>query len=236
MQEKYKAMFEKLQQELRKKQLYVEELKGKVSFQFLKKYIKIFFIHSLLFSKILDDVEIEKLKDALSQQIEIPYKEIVKQLEQELQNLKQEIHKLRHENSLINATKEHDRNEQETLFEQLKLKYVVEVCKLVIFSKTSFQINFFIAKFKVNAIRKDRDIIRQKLQETNQNEANKIKEVLKENNHFKIKVKSLLEENDELREKLEQKESHQNALMRSNSKALSEYSAKIAALEVIIKK
>lgn len=55
--------------------------------------------------------------------------------------------------------------------------------------------------------------------------------MLKDNNHFKIKVKSLLEENEELREKLEQRESHQNALIRSNSKALSEYSAKIAALE-----
>ena len=58
--------------------------------------------------------------------------------------------------------------------------------------------------------------------------------MLKENNHFKIKVKSLLEENEELREKLEQRESHQNALIRSHSKALSEYSAKIAALEVFI--
>jgi hypothetical protein len=32
MQEKYKSMFEKMQQELRRKQLYIEELKTRVFF------------------------------------------------------------------------------------------------------------------------------------------------------------------------------------------------------------
>jgi hypothetical protein len=31
MQEKYKSMFEKMQQELRRKQLYIEELKNRVN-------------------------------------------------------------------------------------------------------------------------------------------------------------------------------------------------------------
>lgn len=31
MQDKYKSMFEKMQQELRKKQLYIEDLKNKVN-------------------------------------------------------------------------------------------------------------------------------------------------------------------------------------------------------------
>ena len=35
MQEKYKSMFDKMQQELRKKQLYIEDLKNKVRFHLI---------------------------------------------------------------------------------------------------------------------------------------------------------------------------------------------------------
>ena len=37
MQEKYRSMFDKMQQELRKKQLYIEDLKNKVNLNKLQK-------------------------------------------------------------------------------------------------------------------------------------------------------------------------------------------------------
>lgn len=86
--------------------------------------------------------------------------------------------------------------------------------------------------FKLNAMRKDRDMIRLKLQENNHVEANKIKEILKENGGLKIKLKALIEENEELREKLEHHESHQNSIVRNNSKVVSDLTAKISMLEV----
>lgn len=187
MQEKYKAMFEKMQQELKKKQLYIEDLKMKQ----------------------LDEVELEKLKESLSEQIEAPYKEIVRQLENELQNLKQEYNKVKYENSFLQASIEHDKKENDTLIEQLKLKYELEV----------------------NAIRKDRDIMRQKLQESNLIEAGKLKEISKENANLRIKLKALNEENDELREKIEHQETHQNSLIRNQTKTLSDLNTKISALE-----
>lgn len=39
MQEKYKSMFEKMQQELRRKQLYIEELKNRVFINLRLKYL-----------------------------------------------------------------------------------------------------------------------------------------------------------------------------------------------------
>lgn len=63
-------------------------------------------------------------------------------------------------------------------------------------------------------------------------EINKIKEVVRENNQFKIKLKSLMEENDELREKIEHTESQNNSLIRNHSKVLSDFTTKISILEV----
>lgn len=188
MQEKYKAMLEKMQQELRKKQLFIEELKNRE----------------------LDEIKLEKIKEELSQQIEMPYKDIVKQLEIELQKLQQELNKSRFEASFLKSVNEHDKTEHYNHVEQLKMKNEIEL----------------------SAMRKDRDCLRQKLQETNHAELCKVKEVIRENNQFKIKVKSLLEENEELREKLEHNETHNSALSRNHAKILSDYSTKISILEV----
>ena len=81
-------------------------------------------------------------------------------------------------------------------------------------------------------MRKDRDLIRVKLQEHNHAEATKIKEILKENGGLKVKLKALIEENEELREKFEHHESHQNSIVRNNSKVVSDLTAKISMLEV----
>ncbi|CAF0714870.1 unnamed protein product [Brachionus calyciflorus] len=187
MQDKYKSMFEKMQQELRRKQLFIEELK----------------------TRELDDVKLDRLKEELSQQIEGPYKDIVRQLEQELQKIQSECNRLRQESGVLKSANEHEKTEHHNYLEQLKLKQEIEL----------------------NALRKDRDILRQKLQENNQAEALKIKEVIRENNQHKIKIKSLVEENEELREKIEHIESHNNSLMRNHSKLISDLSTKISVLE-----
>jgi chromosome segregation ATPase len=83
----------------------------------------------------------------------------------------------------------------------------------------------------VSAIRKDRDIMRQKLQENNFTEASKLKEISKENANLRIKLKALNEENDELREKLEHQESHQNSLVRNQTKTVSDLNTKLSASE-----
>jgi hypothetical protein len=158
----------------------------------------------------LDEVKLERLKEDLTQEIETPYKEIVKQLENELQKLQQECNKIRFENNTLKSSSEHTKTEQNNFLDQIKMKHEIEL----------------------NAIRKDRDSLRLKLQETNQAEINRVKEVVRENNQLKIKVKSLLEENEELREKLEHSEMHNNLLIRNHSKSLSDYATKISVLEV----
>ncbi len=110
----------------------------------------------------------------------------------------------------MKSSSEHSKTEQNSLFDQLKLKHEVEL----------------------NALRKDRDSLRLKLQETNHAELNRVKEVIRENNQLKIKVKSLIEENEEIREKLEHSELHNNLLVRNQSKSLSDYETKISVLEV----
>lgn len=161
-------------------------------------------------SKELDEVKLERIKEELSQQIEAPYKDIVRQLEQALQAQQTEIGKLHNENQLLRASNEHQKQEHHIYLDQLKLKQEVEL----------------------NVIRQERDTLRVKLQENNQADINKIKEVLRENNQLKIKVKALIEENEELREKVERAESHNNLLVRNQSKALSDYSTRVSVLEV----
>ena len=157
----------------------------------------------------MDDVKLERIKEDLSEQIEAPYKEIVRQLENELQKLQHEVTKLRYEANFHKSAVEHEQSEHHTFIDQLKLKHDIEL----------------------NAIRKERDMLRLKLQENNQSEISKIKDVIRENSQLKIKVKSLMEENDELREKIEHLEMHNNSLVRNHSKLVSEFTSKVSVLE-----
>jgi hypothetical protein len=160
----------------------------------------------------LDDVKLERIKEELSQQIEGPYKDIVRQFERELEKLQQESNKLKYENNYLKSNMDHDKGEQSNFLDQLKLKHEVEL----------------------NTMRKDRDALREKLQETNHAEISRIKEVIRENNQYKVKVKALIDENDELREKIEHTETQNNALIRNHSKSVSDYTTKISILEVIL--
>lgn len=158
----------------------------------------------------MDEVKLERIKEELSTQIESPYKEIVRQLESELQKLQQETIKLNYDLDFQRSVNEHDKAEHSNYVDQLKLKQEIEM----------------------NAVRKERDTLRVKLQESNQSDISKIKDVIRENNQLKIKVRSLIEENDEVRTKIDQLEVHNNSLVRNQSKLVSEYSTKISVLEV----
>lgn len=136
----------------------------------------------------------------------------MRQLEQALQAQANEIDKLRAEANLLRSTNQRDKAEHHTLVDQLKAKHDMEL----------------------GVLRRERDTLRAKLQETNQAEINKIKEALRENNQLRVRVKALIEENDELREKIERAESHNNLLVRNHSKALSDFSSRISVLEVHI--
>jgi hypothetical protein len=160
----------------------------------------------------LDEVKLERLREELSQEIEAPYKDIVRQLENELQNLQQQLTKLKYDNNFQKTTNERERTEHHNFIEQLRVKHDIEL----------------------TALKRDRDSLRLKLQENNQSEIAKIKDVIRENNQYKIKVKSLIEENEELREKIDNLETHNNALIRNQSKIVSDYTTKIAMLEVSI--
>ncbi len=160
----------------------------------------------------MDEVKLERLREELSQEIEAPYKDIVRQLENELQNLQQQLTKLKYDNNFQKTTNERERTEHHNFIEQLRVKHDIEL----------------------TALKRDRDSLRLKLQENNQSEIAKIKDVIRENNQYKIKVKSLIEENEELREKIDNLETHNNALIRNQSKIVSDYTTKIAMLEVSI--
>ena len=85
---------------------------------------------------------------------------------------------------------------------------------------------------EMNAMRKDRDILRDKCQETNQIDISKMKEVIRENNQLKIKLRSVLEENEEVRERVDHAETQNNSIVRNHSKVTSDFSTKISILEV----
>lgn len=51
----------------------------------------------------------------------------MKQFESELEKLQQECNRMRYENGFLKSSNEHDKNEFQTLAEQLKLKHEIEV-------------------------------------------------------------------------------------------------------------
>jgi hypothetical protein len=158
----------------------------------------------------LDEVKLDNLREEIAHELEAPYKDIVRQLELELQKMQQELVKIKSDNQTLRNALERGKEENDAFVEQMKLKHQVEL----------------------SAIKKDRDVLRQKMQETNHAEINRIKELIRENNQLKVKVNALSEENDEVREKLAYAESNNNALTRSHSKSVSDYSTKISVLEV----
>jgi hypothetical protein len=158
----------------------------------------------------LDEVKLEGLREEIAHELEAPYKDIVRQLELELQKLQQELVKIKSDNQTLRNALERGKEENDSFIEQMKLKHEVEL----------------------SAIKKDRDVLRKKMQETNHSEIGRIKELIRENNQLKVKVNALSEENDEVREKLERAETNNNALTRNHSKSMSDYSTKISVLEV----
>lgn len=135
---------------------------------------------------------------------------IVHQFEQALQTQKSNFEKMQNENQMLRSVNEREKKENHLIIDQLKIKHDIEL----------------------GMIRRERDSLRSKLQESNQADINKIKDAIRENNQLKIKVTAFSEENEELREKLERAESQNSILVRSHSKALSEYSTRISLLEV----
>ncbi len=65
----------------------------------------------------------------MSQEIEMPYKDIVKQFEFELEKMQQECNRFRYESAFLKSSNDHDKNEFQTLTEQLKMKHDIEVVK-----------------------------------------------------------------------------------------------------------
>ena len=77
----------------------------------------------------MDEVKFERLKEELTNQLEVDYKNIVKAYTIELENLKEECNKLRYETTFLKSANEHDKAEFQSLFDQIKLKHDVEVNK-----------------------------------------------------------------------------------------------------------
>jgi septal ring factor EnvC (AmiA/AmiB activator) len=131
-------------------------------------------------------------------------------LELELQRLQEECNKQKFEITLMRSSSENEKNENSTFSEQLKMRYESELATL----------------------RNDRDKLREKIQESNQGEINKIKEVIRENNQLRLKMNSFIEENEELREQLEHSQTHNNSLILNHSKEFAQFTTKLSILQV----
>ena len=120
-----------------------------------------------------------------------------------------ECDKLNYENVSMRAGGEHEKSEQANFVEQLRLKHDMET----------------------KAMRKERDALRARLQQSNDADVSRIKEVMRESQMLKTRVKALLDENDELRERLERAEAHTSSLTRQHARSLADLSSKVASLE-----
>ena len=88
-------------------------------------------VHFVLFlsSQTVTPQRMEILRMELAEEIEQPYREKYKKLDEELEKFRNEYNKLRYEYSFLKSEYEHEKEEHQRVLDELKLQNEAEVIK-----------------------------------------------------------------------------------------------------------
>ncbi|XP_071082118.1 centrosomal protein of 83 kDa-like [Haliotis cracherodii] len=187
VQEKYKTMLEQTRRELVERTAEIEELRAKV----------------------VTPQRLEILKLQVTEDLEKTYREKYYKQEQEIEEYRNSLNKVRYEFSFLKSEYEHDKLESQRVVEELKMQHDAEVTNL----------------------RKERDTTINRITTENTADSQKVRVLQRENAQLHLKLKSLLSEMEEIRAQREKIGLESDSVTRIQSKQLSENTAVIKSLE-----
>lgn len=187
VQDKYKTIMDQLRKELAVRHAGMEDLK----------------------SQTLNSQKLEMLKLQVTEELEKPYREKFNRLDVEAEKYRNEYNKLKYEYSFLKSEYEHDKQQQQQVVEEIKLRHEAEVTNL----------------------RKEREAQIARQQHDSGGDTQRVRVMQRENAQLHLKVKGLLTELEEIRAQREHQGLQSDSVTRLQAKQMAEYAANIKALE-----
>ena len=165
-------------------------------------------------SQVFTPQKMEILRMRLQRKVELPYRQRLETLENELERSKSDFNKLRYDYSFLKSEYEHEHSQYQRIQDEMKSQYETQIVNL----------------------QRERDFLIKRQEELN--DSQRVRTLQRENTQLNLKVKSLLNELEELREKQEAckreqaaKEKEWDKLNQMEQKKPLELEATIAELE-----
>lgn len=187
VQEKYKSMYEDSRREVADKQAMLEELRNKT----------------------VTPQKLDMIKMQVSDELERTYREKYQKQEAEIEELRTQCNKYKHELFFLKSEYEHEQAESRQILAEMKLQHDAEVTNL----------------------RKERESTIIKIQSEGSQDSQRVRVLQRENAQLHLKIKGLMTEMDEVRAQREKVSSESESLVRIQSKQISEHQATIKSLE-----
>ncbi len=188
VQEKYKGLLDQVRREIGSKHVENEELR----------------------TQVMTDQKLEIFKMQMQDEVEMPYRQKMSAVNEELDQFRTEYNKLKYEYSFLKSVYEHDKQENARILDEMKMRHEAEVSNL----------------------RKEREMIIGRSQAEGPGDAQRVRVLQRENAQLHLKLKGLLTELEEIRAQREHQGLQSDHVGRMQSKQLAENQANIKALEV----
>ncbi|XP_070558809.1 centrosomal protein of 83 kDa-like isoform X1 [Ptychodera flava] len=160
-------------------------------------------------SQIITPQKLDLMKLKLAEELEQPTRERMVRMEAEVEKYRNDFNKLRYEYSFLKQEYEHEKAETQRVMEELKIKYESEMENL----------------------RRDRETIAARFSSENNQDAQRVRVLQRENAQMNLKMKGLLTELEEIRAQREQAGLQSDHVARMQTKQLTENAATIKSLE-----
>lgn len=163
----------------------------------------------ILKTQVLDPKKMEMLKLQVHTDLDKNYREKFEFMSKDMEKCRNELSKLKYEYSFLKSEYEHERQEHQSLLNEMNLRHEAEVTNL----------------------RKERENILERQQKESTNDTQHLRAVQKENIQLNLKVKSLLSELEEIRAQREQVGLQADSVTRLQVKQLTELQSSLKAIE-----
>ncbi len=132
-------------------------------------------------SQVFTPQKMEILRMRLQRKVELPYRQRLETLQNELEKSKSDFNKLRYDYSFLKSEYEHEHSQYQRIQDEMKSQYETQIVNL----------------------QRERDFLIKKQLQEELNDSQRVRTLQRENTQLNLKVKSLLNELEELREKQE---------------------------------
>ncbi|XP_077984111.1 centrosomal protein of 83 kDa-like [Glandiceps talaboti] len=160
-------------------------------------------------AQIITPQKLELMKLKIAEDLDQPSRERIARMEAEVEKYRSDFNKLRYEYSFLKQEYEHDKSENNRVIEEVKMQYETELENL----------------------RKERETIAARFSTENNQDAQRVRVLQRENAQLHLKTKGLLTELEEIRAQREQAGLQSDHISRMQTKQLTENAATIKTFE-----